>query len=231
MFKYIENLFGESVAILVILGAALANWFWPLYLWLGDTDLYRFIWLAIFFILLDILIEIVTHASKEISLVADNVTFYRDIKKISGSFHLVPKISLENGLKADFAVVGSSGVWLITVQDDGGEITFNGDDIMQNGVVLAKVLPKALEKAYSLAVFLKKNLAGRDFKVSPVLVFTSPAADLKSIPKMVRGVYVASHKDIIPLIENTDVQLIDKNTIEEIYALLKNGKHKAQPQT
>lgn len=212
----------EGAVIILIAVAAAINWFWPFFFWIGgDTPVYRFIWLGIFFVLLDILFETFSRAITEASLVAETLGFSRELHKIAEGFYVISKVSLPNGLKADHVVVGSSGVWLLAVKDDDGKITFDGDEIVQNGVIIRKLLPKTLEKSYFLAEFLKANL-NRDFKVSPVLVFSSPKADLSAVPKMVRSVYVVSRKDAIPLIENTDVQIIDKNSIDEIHELLKN---------
>ena len=72
----------------------------------------------------------------------------------------------------------------------------------------------------SSAEMLKEKLK-RDFIVTPVVAFSSPKADLSSVPKTMRGVYASSRKDIVQLIENTDIQLVDQNSIDEIYKILK----------
>ena len=143
----------------------------------------------------------------------------RDIRKFSESFRLISKVSLPNNLKADYVVIGSSGIWLLVVKDDKGKITFNGDELDQDTVVLRGLLTRSLEEAYALSGFIKQKLS-REFMVTPVIVFSSSQIDLGSVPKVVRGVYLSSRKDIVSIIENTDVQLIDKNTAEEIYKLL-----------
>lgn len=220
MTKYFGKLFSKTLLFFVIGGLTLANWRWPLYLWLGDTAIYRFIWLGLFFILLDMAIEIILGFLREFRLMAEMVSFSKDLHKISNSFYVLTKVTLSNDLKADFVVVGSSGVWIINVKDDSGRVDFNGDDLVQEGVVLKRLLTQVLEKSYYLADILNKKL-GRSVKVAPVLVFSSPRADLAVAPKMVRGVYISSRQNIVSLVENTDFQLIDKNTIEEIHKLLK----------
>lgn len=217
---YAQKLFTEFFLLIIIGIAAFANWYWPLYLYFGDTPIYRFIWLGIFFILLDIFLELIFGLTKGFSLISDALGLSRDMHKISKSFYLIPKVSLSNNLKADYVVVGSSGVWLIVVTGDKGTIAFNGDELVQDSVILKGLITKSLEKAYSLASFLKEKL-NKDLMVTPVITFSSQKVDLGSIPKIVRGVYLASRKDITSVIENTDIQLIDKNTIEEIYKILK----------
>ena len=220
MTIYLKKLISQTVIFIVIIAIALANWQWPLYSWLGDTTVYRFVWLAIFFVLLDVVIEVILSSVKELRLMGGAMGFSRDIHKLSGAFHLLTKVSLPNNLKADFVAVGSSGVWLVDVKDGDGVIIFNGDDLAQNGVVLKGLLPKVLEKSYALAEFLKTKL-NRDLRVAPVIAFSSPQANTDSVPKNVRGVYISSRKNITSVIENTDFQVIDKNTIEEVYKALK----------
>lgn len=208
-----------SYSMLIIIGAFI-NWWLPIYVWAGDTPVYRFIWLGIFFVLLDMEIEVVLKAVKQLRLVGEMMGFARDIRKVSSGFHVAAKAGLPNGLKADFVVVGSSGVWLVTVKDDKGKITFNGDDLIQDGTVLKGILTQSLEKAYSLAGMIKEKLK-REFIVTPVVAFSSPQADLGSAPKIMRGVYVSSRKDVVQLIENTDIQLVDQRTAEEIDKMIK----------
>lgn len=220
MTKYFGQLFSKAFLLFVIGGLALANWRWPLYLWLGDTATYRFIWLGLFFIFLDMIIEIIFSLFKEFPLIAETINFSKDLHRISDSFYILTNVALPNDLKTDFVVVGSSGVWMVNVKDGDGSVDFNGDDLVQNGVVLKGLLAQVLEKSYSLADILNKK-PDRSVKVAPVIVFSSPRADLATAPKMVRGVYISSRQNIVSLIENTDFQLIDKNTIEEIPKLLK----------
>ena len=164
-------------------------------------------------------LEIIIGLFKEFQLMAETASFSRNLRKISNSFYVLTRVSLSNDLKADFVVVGSSGVWIINVKDDSGKVDFNGDDLVQDGVILKGLLTQVLEKSYSLADTLKKS--EHDIKVAPVIAFSSPEVDVTSLPKIVHGVYISSRQNIVSVIENTDFQLIDKNTIEEIPKLLK----------
>lgn len=220
MSKYVKNLISHLVIVTVLILAAFINWIKPLYVWFGDSPITRFIWLGLFFIILDIVFEVISRSTKEMRLVSETMGFGKDIRKISEGFHVVSKLILPSNLKADYMIVGSSGVWFITVKDGWGKIMFNGDELTQNGIVLSGAVTRALETGYSLAGYLKEKL-GRDIKVAPVIAFSSLRADLGEMPKTVRGVFISSRKDIIPLIENTDFQLVDKKTIEEVYNILK----------
>ncbi|MDP3696625.1 MAG: hypothetical protein Q8R55_01175 [Candidatus Taylorbacteria bacterium] len=220
MFQYIQKLFRYFIYLLLVLVAVFANWQWPLYLWFGDTSIFRFIWLGIFFVLTDVLIELISLSFRQVRLMGEAMGFARDIRKISNSFHIVSNVVLPNNLKADYAVVGSSGVWLVTVKDDKGKVEFNGEYLVQDGVVLKGLMTKALERSYSLAGVLKEKLS-HDITVTSVIAFSSPYANLDGESKNFRGIYVVGRKSVVPLIENTDIQLIDKNTIEEIYKILK----------
>ena len=146
MFKYTQNLFRYLFYSILTLAAAFANWQWPLYLWLGDTPVFRFVWLGIFFLLLDIIIELALQLVRQVRLMGEVMGFARDIKKISNSFHVVSMVSLPNNLKADYVIVGSSGVWLLTVKDDKGKIEFDGEYLVQNGMALKELMTKSLER-------------------------------------------------------------------------------------
>lgn len=225
MFKYFQKLLSNLIFTVIVTLSALANWQWPFYVWFGDTTLNRFIWLGIFFILLDIFLEIILNSIRAVRLITEIIGFSNYIHKLSDGFRLLSKITLPNGLKADFLAIGSSGIWLITVKDDGGKVVFNGDDLIQKGQEFKGLIAKVLENSYTLADLLKKRL-NRDFKVAPVIAFSSSSADLTSVPKIVRSVYISSRKDINTLIENTDVQLIDRKTADEIYDILKTKNKK-----
>ena len=220
MINLAQKLFSYLFLFILVAVAAFVNWWQPIYLWLGDTPIYRFIWLGIFFVLIDIAIEIIVRATKQLGVIGEMMSIGKDIRKISGGFRVVSKVSLSNNLKADYAVIGSSGIWLLNVRDNGGKITFNGDDIVQNERILKGLLSEALEKSYALANFIKDKI-GRDFIITPVITFSGLKADFVEMPKAVRGVYVVPRKDIVSLIENTDIQLIDQKTIEDIYKILK----------
>lgn len=220
MTRYFEKLFSKGIPLLLIGGLALVNWRWPFYTWLGDTIVYRFIWLGLFFIFLDIAIEITLGLLKESRLIAEAAGFSKDLHKISSSFYIMTQVTLSNDLRADFVVAGSSGVWVIDVKDNDGKIDFNGDDLVQDGIIMKGSLTQILEESYFLADILNKKL-GRSVRVAPVLVFSSPRADVTIVPKIVHGVYVSSRRDIVSLIENTDFQLIDQNTIDEVHEVLK----------
>jgi hypothetical protein len=117
-------------------------------------------------------------------------------------------------------VIGSSGVWLIFIKDEKGRITFDGDELLQDQLILKGLLTQSLEKAYSFASYIKEKL-NREFTVTPVIAFSSLNIDLESAPKNIRGVYLASRKNVVSIVEGTDVQLIDKNSIEDLYKILK----------
>ena len=210
------------IIFLVIILAALANWRWPLYNFLGDKLLVRFVWLGIFFVLLDISFEIFGSILKELFMVREAMSFAKNLKKISKGFRTVAQVSLANNRKADFVIVGSSGIWLLEVKLGDGKLEFNGDDIIQDGATLKGLIGQLLEKSYSLNNNLNKRF-GRDFSVTPVIVFSNHKINTDSIPKKIREVYISSGSNAVALIEDTDVQLIDQNTTEEIYNFLKNG--------
>lgn len=221
MSKFATKLSVNVFLFIILVVAAFINWWQPVYVWFGDTALYRFIWLGIFFVILDIAIEVILGAMEQMRLMAEMIGFGMDLKKISKSFYVIPKAILPNGVRADYIIIGSSGVWLIMVKDDKGKIEFNGDDLTQNGIILKGLLTETLEKSYSLAGLLREKL-GREIAVTPVVSFSSHKIDLGSTPKIVRGVYLTLRKDSVALIENTDIQLIDKNTIDSIHKLIKS---------
>lgn len=220
MVQYTQKILSIFFNLGLIAAIAFINWRWPVYAFLGDTPLYRFIWLGVFFILLEIGIELIVRLIAEFKLVGEGMIFSKALKKLSKGFYIIPKVVLSNNLICDYIIIGSSGIWLITARDEKGKITFNGDNLVQNETVLLGLLTQALEKSFSLAQMLKSNLQ-RDFKVSPVIAFSSPQADLSSLPKNIRGVYISGHKNTVSLVEETDVQLLDPKIIEEIIKIIK----------
>ena len=156
----------------------------------------------------------------QMQLIGDMMGFGRDLKKLEKGFQVLSKPKLSNNAVADYAVVGSSGVWLITVKDNGGKVNFNGDELVQDGIVLRGLLTQSLEKSYTLSQLLKSKL-NRDFKVAAVMAFMSSKIDLGDMPDMIRGVYITSRQKINALLENTDVQILDVGIIEEIARVLK----------
>src|SRR3989344_5789081 len=128
MTKYLGRLLSKTLSVFLVSVLALVNWKWPFYLWLGDTVLYRFFWLGLFFVFLDMVIEIILGLFREFRLITETVGFSKDLYKISNSFYILTNVAFPNDLKSDFVVVGSSGVWMISVKDDGGKVDFNGDD-------------------------------------------------------------------------------------------------------
>src|SRR3989344_3705780 len=119
MINLAQKLFSYLFLFILVAVAAFVNWWQPIYLWLGDTMIYRFIWLGIFFVLLDIFIELILGLLGEVRLMAEMMIFSREIRKLSDGFLLASKVSLDNKLKAEYVAIGSSGVWLVDVQDNG----------------------------------------------------------------------------------------------------------------
>jgi len=221
MIEKIRKITLYLALFLVIVSAGLVNWRWPIYTWFGDIPFVRFVWLGVFFLLLDLVFELFGKVFGQLKLVKETLGFGKGLKKISDGFKILNSVSLPNNVKADYIVIGSSGIWLIDVRSGNGRIEFSGDDLLQDGEYLKGLISGLLEKSYSLVDLLKKKF-GRDFTVTPVISFSSPEAVFQAIPKQVRGVYISSGRDIVSLVENTDVQLIDKNTNEEIYKFLRN---------
>ena len=221
MPQYTRKFFGHILTLFVLFVLAIANWFFPLTFWLGDTPIYRFVWLGIFFIFLDIAFEIIQLSKKQVQLMGDMMSFGRNIKKLEKGFQVLSKPKLPNNAVADYVIAGPSGVWLITAKDKEGKVVFNGDDLVQNNVILRGIITQSLEKSYILSELLKSKL-NRDFKIAAVITFISPKVDLADTPNMIRGVYITSRQKINDLIENTDVQILDTGTIEEIIKVLKS---------
>ena len=220
MSKYTGKIFNYIFLLIFLLGITIANWFWPLTLWLGDTPVYRFIWLGIFFVLIDIAFEVIQRSMGQLQLIGDMMGFGRDLKKLEKGFQVLSKTKLPNSAVADYVVVGPSGVWLITVKDKSGKVSFNGDELVQDSAILKGIITQSLQKSYTLSELLKSKLS-RDFKVAAVIVFMSPKINLGDMPNMIRGVYITSRQKTNTLIENTDVQILDAGIIEEIVKTLK----------
>jgi|SRR3989338_9441352 len=223
MIYYFKKLFSNFFGFFVILAIGLANYYWRFYLWLDDSAIYRFLWLGIFFILADIAIEMIEMSVRNFRLMAELMMFGKEVRKVSKGFIVIPKVKLPNNLDADYVVIGSSGIWLITTVEGDGKVTFNGEDLVRDNAVLGKLITKALEKSYALSGLLSKDF-NRNLIVAPIIVFINKSADISSLPGSIRNVHIVSVKNIVKLIENTDSQILDEKIIQEISNFIKNLK-------
>lgn len=219
MTTYIKKTFKSLAGLVCVVVLAIINYFWPLYILFEDTILFRLIWFAIFFLLLEIAMEIIERSIKNLKLAAELMNFSSNLKKVSEGFEVFSKVPLSNNMTADYVVVGSSGIWQITVREGPGKVEFNGEDIVHATRVLKGSITSSIEKSYSLAALLKKEL-NRDFLVASVIAFSNKWIVMDSITDKIRDVYISKGDNVRKLIEDTDVQILDPKTIKEISALI-----------
>jgi len=213
--------FFRELLWLAMLGAFFyGNWRWPLYDFLGDSPLIRFVWLGIFFLLLNFSIDIFERLIKDFRLIGGDIGLDRNLKKLPREFAVLKRIKLSYGISLDYVVVGPSVIWIFIVEDQEGKVVFDGDELSQDGKILKGLITRALEKLYTLREFLKNHLK-RDFGVAPLVIFSNPRADIESVPQVIRGTYVASARTVISLVRDFKGETIDEETRAILIKILK----------
>lgn len=129
----------------------------------------------------------------------------------------------------DFVVIGPTGFCTLEVKSHVGRITFNGNDLLQNGCKFREknILKQAMDEAMNLHTFLKKRI-DREFFIVPTLVFSNKWASMRFGFNKVKGVHVVQKKFLNELILKNEGRLSLEDSLLlkcELKQLVKiNGK-------
>ena len=122
----------------------------------------------------------------------------------------------------DKVVVGPTGIWTIEVKNHfGGEITFDGKQLLRNGVPFEKdYIKQAWAEALSVRGLLRK--AGfEDCNVQPVICFCY--SKVRFGQQKIQGVYVIGSTWLNDLIENKVEQSLTNYTVESVTELIRSS--------
>ena len=144
----------------------------------------------------------------------------REFTKIGSSF-----VYFQDGLDTvrgniDKIVVGPTGVWTLEVKSHFGNVSFDSQMLLKNGIPFEKdFLKQAYAEAMVLQDLLKSNL-GIDIPVQPAVVFSRLRVRL-GLDKY-RGVYVIHKAWLGKLLTEANTTSLDTLSVEMISTFLKN---------
>lgn len=144
----------------------------------------------------------------------------QEFKKIGNNFQYFPD-GLDTGRgNIDKIVVGPTGVWILEVKSHFGEVSFNGQMLLNKGNPFEKdFLKQAYAEAKTLQDLIKSDL-GIEVPVQPAVVFSRSRVRL-GLEKY-KGVYVIQKAWLAKLLTETNTTSLDTTTIERISSILKN---------
>lgn len=123
-----------------------------------------------------------------------------------------------NGFNIDHVAVSVSGIYLIETKSHGGKVTADGDRLLLNGNPPEKdFLKQCWSQSFQLRDYLKSS-TGKEFKIKPILCFTSAFVQLR---QPVKGVAVVNAKYLNTLLGQQKVQLATEDIETVKTALLK----------
>ena len=116
----------------------------------------------------------------------------------------------------DKIALGPTGVWILEVKSHKGNITFEGDTLLNWGKPFEKdFLGQAYAEAKTLEDLIRLKL-NTEIKVQPVLVFSNKFAKVRLRMKSYKGVYVIGKEWLTKLITETHIQSLDQETTLKI---------------
>lgn len=95
-----------------------------------------------------------------------------ELDKLDDRFHVIHDVIVGPG-NIDHVVIGPAGIFTLETKSHRGQVTFQDEQLMLGGRPFEKNM---LAQSYAEAMALKEHLkkaTGKDFFVTPVLVFTS----------------------------------------------------------
>ena len=123
----------------------------------------------------------------------------------------------------DKIVLGPTGAWTLEVKSHRGNITFEGDELLNGGKPFEKdFLGQSYAEAKTLEDIIKSKVE-LDIRVQPVLVFSSKFTKVGLGLSRYKGVYVVQRGWLNKLITETHAQSLDKATVLRIKEILNTG--------
>lgn len=128
------------------------------------------------------------------------------LDQLPEEYHVVHDVVIGRG-NIDHVVVGPTGIFTIETKSHRGKLTEEQGQLRLNGRALEKdFLAQAYAEAMAVKAYLKK-ISGKDFFVSPMLVFTAGFVSVKGSPK---GVTVLPGKWLLERIQR-GAERLDKD--------------------
>lgn len=134
-----------------------------------------------------------------------------ELMKLPGDFLIFQDVKIPGRRdNIDFVVLGPTGVFALEVKSHKGKIGFNGTRLTRDGsrIIGKSFLRQAMDEAMRLHEHLM-NVAGKEFFISPTLVFSSDYASVRFGFKKQGGVYVIGKRYLHELVMG------EKNNLEQ----------------
>ncbi len=143
------------------------------------------------------------------------------LEELPNDFKILSNLVIgKNKGNVDEVVVGPTGIWVIEVKSQFGNITFNGSQFVRDGKLLeGDFLKQVWAEHYAVSGAVEESLK-RKFKVQPVIVFSDPNATVKFGFKKIEGVYVIGRRWLNRLVQNNVIEHLDNKTIDMIKSSL-----------
>ncbi len=144
--------------------------------------------------------------------------------KLPEGWHYDSNLILKNNGNIDYVVIGPTGIWVVEVKSHQGMITLQDGQLVRNGASFEKnFLKQVWAEAYALRDFLKEKLQ-RDFKIQPMLLFSSRGARLKFGKRPVNGVYIIGYDWLLDVLQQNTHQSLSPEIIELVTSTIRAAK-------
>jgi hypothetical protein len=127
------------------------------------------------------------------------------------------------GGNLDHVAIGPTGVWAIETKNVAGKVEINGDTLRIRGYRQDKMVDQVYREATAVQVALGESLTRLGLTVTPVICLHR--GELPWFNKTVRGVRLASGRQLVRLLRDGDVRLSG----EQVHALVSEADRLLRP--
>ncbi len=127
------------------------------------------------------------------------------------------------GGNLDHVAIGPGGVWVVETKNMAGKVEIHGDSLRIGGYRQDKMVDQVYREAAAVQVAMGESLTRLGLTVKPVICIHR--AELPFFNKTVRGVRLASGKQLVRLLLEGDERL----EAEEIHALAREAERVLRP--
>jgi hypothetical protein len=127
------------------------------------------------------------------------------------------------GGNLDHVVIGPTGMWAVETKNIAGKVVIHGDVLRIGGHRRDKIIDQAKQEATIIQVVLADKLDSLKLKVTPVICLHR--GELPFFNKTVRGVRLASGRQLVRLLQEGDARL----TPDQVLALARAADAALRP--
>jgi hypothetical protein len=127
------------------------------------------------------------------------------------------------GGNLDHVVIGPTGMWAVETKNLDGKVVIRGDVLRIGGHRRDKIIDQARQEATIIQVVLADKLDSLNLEVTPVICLHR--GELPFFNKTVRGVRLASGRQLVRLLQKGDVRL----SADQVHALARAADATLRP--